>query len=371
MGRIKQRVSKLITASVRDNMDVPHTFPGTDSSSHGSDKKILLIAPPFFGYHRAIIDALTQMGAEVDYIDDRPSASKRFKILSRVNMRLVEPEISKHFKHCESILSQQEYDMVLVVGGMSYCFTRDQTESLRRRAGAATFVLYLWDALANCQRIGDSLNVFDHAVTFDPNDARSHTELSYLPLFFTADCGAVAPPDQNTFVYDACFVGSVHQVSKFLRVDSMLNSLEENGANVFRYYYMPSRLVALERKILHKEYRGSTFSYRSLSRQQLMDVYAKSKTLVDSPQQNQSGLTIRTIEAVGSNRKVVTSNPSIAHHDFYAFGNAAIVKDGEMPEIDFVRRIPAVIPMNIRQRYSIDSWLSQLICDISRGSRGI
>jgi hypothetical protein len=100
-----------------------------------------------------------------------------------------------------------------------------------------------------------------------------------------------------------------------------------------------------------------------------MGVYAKSKTLIDSPQQNQSGLTIRTIEAVGSNRKVVTSNPNVANHDFYAFGNAAVVKDGEMPEIDFVKRIPIAIPMSIRQRYSIDSWLSQLISGIGRGSR--
>ena len=58
-------------------------------------KKVMLIAPLFFGYYQEMIKELELMGCEVDYICDAPSNSNISKAIGRINKNLIKGSTKK------------------------------------------------------------------------------------------------------------------------------------------------------------------------------------------------------------------------------------------------------------------------------------
>ena len=187
--------------------------------------RVLLVAPSFFGYHLDIANEFELRGYQVDYIHDRPSESIAFKSLGRISYRIVQGQIESYYAEVREKIRDGSYDLVMFVGGMSISFTRTQFEGLRS-ASDATFGLYLWDTLANCQRVGSYTDLFDFVFSFEPNDCDGET-IRFLPLFYVRAYEQVPVVPKDGFDYDACFIGSVHQVSKFKSVKRIADALED------------------------------------------------------------------------------------------------------------------------------------------------
>ncbi len=319
----------------------------------------MLVAPSFFGYYRDIEKELESRGYVVDYITDRPSESVAFKSLGRINYRIVQRSIESHFRKTRELLAVGEYDFVLFVGGMSICFSRRQMEELRS-ACSAVFGLYLWDALSNCQRVGNYVDLFDFAFSFEPNDCKREN-MRFLPLFYVNDYEQIPACPSEGFEYDACFIGSVHQISKFENIRRIVTELEKEGARVYCHYYMPSRTAAILRKASHSIYRDVDLKFKPLRRQAVTQIYSLSKTVIDSPQAGQNGLTMRSIETLGAKRRLITANAAIKNYDFYQFGNVLVCEDERPLDALFAKSNPVDIPDNIRQSYSVSAWLDQLL----------
>ena len=62
-----------------------------------------------------------------------------------------------------------------------------------------------------------------------------------------------------------------------------------------------------------------------LPSEQLTAKLKQSKTVVDIQHPKQSGLTMRTIEMLGANKKMITTNADIQNYDFYHPNNICIV----------------------------------------------
>lgn len=317
--------------------------------------RVLMLAPPFFGYHEDVAAEMRRRGVEVDRMDDRPSDGVAFKSLARVSYGLVQPLVDRHLEAVLDRVRSVRYDAVFALGGMSWCFDLGQTERLKEESGAR-LTLYLWDSAENCQRAGAAARAFDSVLSFDPLDCERHG-FEFLPLFYAFE-PPVFPP-RAPYEYDACFVGSVHQVSKFLRVKSIVDRLEAEGARVLKHYYVPSRSAAALRRAQVPEYRGVELTTRPLSRAETLAAYARSRALVDSPQAGQRGLTIRTIESVGMNRRLVTANAGVRAYDFFASGNV-VVDDGS-PDLSSAIADPAPYPDEVRAAYSVRSWVGRVL----------
>ena len=317
--------------------------------------RLLMLAPPFFGYGDDVAAEMRRRGVEVDRMDDRPSDGVAFKSLSKVSYRLVQPLIDRHFESILARVREVRYDAVFALGGMSWCFDLAQTEALGRESGAR-MGLYLWDSVENCQRAGDAAPAFDRVLSFDPVDCERRG-FGFLPLFYAFDPPAFPP--EGPYEYDACFVGSVHQVSKFLSVKSMADRLEAVGARVLKHYYVPSRSVAALRRAQVPEYREVELTTRPLSRAETLAAYARSRTLLDAPQAGQRGLTIRTIESVGMNRRLATANEQVRNYDFYASGNV-VVDDGST-DVSSVLADPVPYPDDVRASYSLCAWVGRVL----------
>lgn len=322
--------------------------------------KVLLVAPTFFGYHQAIENELIQLGCSVDYVPDRPSDSALFKGLYRIDFELVRSYIANHAEYIISKVNYTNYDLILFVGGISLGFSREQYLKIQD-AAKCKLALYLWDALRNCDHIQSSIDIFDCAFSFEPEDCLSWG-IVFQPLFYTqeyASVGLRAP----SFEYDACYIGSVHQVDKFKRISAVVEELEKQGANVYTHFYMPSKFATAWRMSQDRIYvrKGAELRYRPLESSRIAEIYSKSKTIIDSPQWGQLGLTMRSIEALGARRRLITWNPSVVNYDFYDSGNVLVCGSHLQPCARFAASYPEEYPEAVWKRYSLKQWLTTLL----------
>ena len=93
----------------------------------------------------------------------------------------------------------------------------------------------------------------------------------------------------------------------------------------------------------------------------MMKIIEESKCILDSPQEGQTGLTIRTIECLGAKRKLITSNPEIKQYDFYKEENIIVYPDDIECNTAFFSCPYQDIDWNIYNKYSLKSWLTRMI----------
>lgn len=323
--------------------------------------RILLMAPTFFGYRDRVRDELSRLGHDVECVDDRPSESVSFKSLAKISYRLIDRQIAEYAMSLREKVAAGEYDLLLFMGGMSFCFTRDQF-SLIKSASNARFVAYLWDAFNNCERFGACRDLFDIIYSFEPSDCERYG-LKLRPLFFSGAYDGLPLVPDGGFTYDACFIGSVHQPSKFEAISSICDNLESRGLRVFRFFFMPSKSAAALRRLTNPAYRGVEFSFESLPAEKVAEIYARSKAIIDSPQAGQCGLTMRTLETIGAHRKLITANPDAVLYDFASRGDVAVWRgEGSIPP-DFFETPYRVLPDEVYRGYSIETFVRTLLGD--------
>ncbi len=323
--------------------------------------RILLMAPTFFGYRDRVRDELSHLGHDVECVDDRPSESVSFKSLAKISYRLIDRQIAKYAMSLREKVAAGDYDLLLFMGGMSFCFTRDQFSSIKS-ASNARFVAYLWDAFNNCERFGASRDLFDDIYSFEPSDCERYG-LRFRPLFFSGAYDGLPLVPEGGFTYDACFIGSVHQPSKFEAISSICDNLESRGLRVLRFFFMPSKSAAALRRLTNPAYRGVEFSFESLPAEKVAEIYTHSKAIIDSPQAGQRGLTMRTLETIGAHRKLITANPDAVFYDFASKGDVAVWRgEGSIPP-DFFETPYRVLPDEVYRGYSIETFVRTLLGD--------
>ena len=321
--------------------------------------RILLIGPTFFGYRDRVHDELVKEGHQVECVNDRPSETTFFKSLAKISYRLADRSIARYAEELAKRVENGNYDLVLYVGGMSFCFTHKQF-SLIRNSSNARFVAYLWDAFVNCKRFGQCRDLFHDIYSFEVDDCERYG-LSLRPLFFSDTYSSIPLMPKDGFAYDACFIGSVHQPSKFKIVSEIAQAMEAQGYRVFKYFYMPSRAAEIRCKVLHPWYRGKAFQHKPLSVVQVADVYSRSQAIIDSPQSGQSGLTMRTLETLGARRKLITSNEDVMHYDFARYGDVLVWRDTQGRLDDFMRSPYRCPPESVFDNYSISTFVKTLL----------
>lgn len=318
---------------------------------------LLLIGPQFFGYRDELAGEFVRQGWSVDAVCDRPSSSVLFKSACKIDYRLVDGPVARYAAGLERRVAENGYGAVLFLGGMTFPFKRSQLLGIMR-AARCPVAAYLWDSVANCKRMGTCLDLFDAVMSFEEG---AHPGSICLPLFFTGEYEGAASVPLEEAEFDACFVGSVHQPSKFEAIVSTVDILRAAGLTVETRYYMPSRSSLALRRIQNPVYRRSdiSFTHDPIDRRELSALYARCTCVIDAPQAGQSGLTMRTIEALGAGRRLVTANAAVRGYDFFRYGDVLVAGESS-PEglVSFCKGRTRSIPDDVRKRYSLRSWVA-------------
>ena len=327
------------------------------------DKNILLISPNFFDYAQKISKGLEYKGYKVDWYDDRPSANSIVKAIIRINKNFINFYIKRYFEKIYKKIKDKQYLKVILVSGQSLSLSREMIIKIKECQPNAEFVLYQWDSLKNFKYIEGFKDLFDRAYSFDNDDVNENAYLKFLPLFYTNEYKKIGESGVKEFKYDFLFVGTAHP-KKYFYVKKMSEMLRERFDKQYVYFFFPSIIVYIYRKIFNKEFKDARikeFNFKPVSNDELMDLIKNSKCILDSAQENQVGLTIRVIEAVGAKRKLITTNKDVVNYNFYCPENIYIY-DGEFDFSNvFFNKEYKELNEKIYNQYSIDVWLDVLL----------
>lgn len=320
-------------------------------------KKILFIGPKFFGYEREITARLQQLGAHVEYHDDRPSADPMMKVAIRLFPKLIEHKAASYF---EQILANanNDFDFVFII--KLECMPLNILHAFRAKLSRAHFIYYSWDSVRNNPNFHGAAASFDTLYTFDTEDAGQDPRLKLRPLFFLNEFRNLPTPPAQ---YDLCFVGTVHS-DRYALLRKIRKFAQANGKRTMFYMFVPHKAIYRTRRIFSPAFWGSSpqeFAFAPLAKKDVHQIIAQSRAVLDFQHPGQTGLTMRTIEMVGARKKLVTTNALVRRYEFYRPENILVV-DRDNPQLDpaFFETPYRELPPDLYEKYSLDGWIREL-----------
>lgn len=325
-----------------------------------SGKRVLFIAPIFFGYEKLIKNELEQKGAQVDYYNDRPGGDFLTKALIRIDRRLLAHKTNRYYDNIIESTKKTPYDYILIVRGEAISIQR--LRMLRLAQPQAKLTLYLWDSIHYNPNARTLLPEFDRVFSFDRKDVDENPKMEFLPLFYGQEFERAATYCESP-TYDACFIGTIH-TDRYKVLEKVVDSLESKGRKIFVYCYYPSKLLFRIRSLFEPGFRRFAEKYidfTGMTLAEVVDHISRSREIIDINRPDQLGLTIRSIEAVGGQRKLITTNTDIINYDIYSSQSINLI-DRNHPTINDSFFEPCSTPYNkeTRIKYSVSNWAEQI-----------
>jgi hypothetical protein len=273
----------------------------------------IFICPDFFNYKELIEKELSFRYEKVYSFSDRPECSSLHKALIKYNiLHFQKIYARKHSKLILDYISDGINDISIVFIVKGTCIDRDFLTHLKIANPKINIVIYSWDSVKNAPNFLELSKFADSAFSFDPEDCLKY-KFSYIPLFFYNNM------EENRHIidkkYDFSFVGSYHSdrvavLNRFL--------LNHSNANSFIKIFFQSRLQYLFYFFYDRDLRcmpASWLTFNVLSNADIEDVYRESTYVIDIHHPSQSGLTMRTWEALSSTTALYTTNIFTLLHD--------------------------------------------------------
>jgi hypothetical protein len=325
----------------------------------GSGRSALVVAPRYFGYDVEICLALKRLGIETDLLPDRPFTAPILKAVTRFQPRLTLGVSDRFFEAELERLGRGDYDFIIVIEGEAV--SRSTLALCRQAFPRAKLIFYTWDSLGNKQFSQNKLSAFDRCLTFDPADAKAFG-MAFRPLFFTP--GFERAPRAN-FDHEISFVGTIH--SDRYRVIQRVNQQLPAGTRCYWFLFMQAQWMFWARKYFTRSIVGANmyeFRFASLPKDEVQRIFFGSRAVLDIEHPKQSGLTMRTLETIGSQTKLITTNTSVQDYDFFDPENICVV-DRRNPVIPtgFFDGAYKELPTTIYDRYKLSSWCHE-VCQL-------
>lgn len=318
------------------------------------NKNILFISPRYFGIQDKIRNELEKKGYNVYYISDSESGflynlSKRVPSLGRVLRRYKR-------KKLERIVRKNAIEILLVIRGSQLQY--NDWGQFFEHTKIPKKIMYQWDSIRNYDYT-KLVRFFNRVITFDRKDSIEYG-LIYYPLFWNKQIKGNIIHTHLKENIDLLFVGIWHSD----RI-SILNQISEQAArnNLHCYIkiYYPFYLYLWLRYIRKLNINSSFWTFSKISSAKLDSLYQRAKCIIDINHPMQTGLTMRTMEAIGLGKKLLTTNYYIKEEDFYNEKCINIINRNNV-DIDF-SFLKETASYDGIERYELSNWLNFLLTD--------
>lgn len=323
-------------------------------------KRVLFLAPLFFGYENEISKEIENQGAEVIFFDERPKNDFVTKVLIRLQLKtLIKKRIDTYFEGIVQSTKSVHLDYLFIANPES--IGTEHISLIRRFHPAIIVITYMWDSIRNKQGSLKYLECSDLFFTFDPADGIHNPKIKFLPLFYIADYKQIGQTVTTEYEYDISFIGTVHS-DRYSIVQQIKNSINDETLKMFLYFYSPSKLLFALKKLTDKNFRHiklADVSFKALSKEQVLKVIQRSKCVIDIEHPSQNGLTMRTIEMLGAKRNLITTNNKIITYDFFDNRNIVLIDRNNV----YIKGLPLkwnAVDESIYEKYSLSSWVDHI-----------
>lgn len=324
-------------------------------------KRILFIAPAFFGYERKIVEKMIALGAKVDFFDERSIKSSFERALLKINPKIFHKKTINYYNQVIEKVSKFDYDYVFVIKcEMMPIKIIKLLKSLFRNA---TFCLYLYDSLENIKGITVKLEYFDRVLSFDIEDTCKSSRMIFRPLFFIDDYKKDFI-QQKEYEFDMSFIGTIHS-DRYKVIRAIKEMMDKNQYKYYFYCYLQSKFMYYFYKLIKREFndvKKEDFRFTKIHSNEIAKIINKTKVILDVQHPKQTGLTMRTIEMIGMNKKLITTNQCIRQYDFYNPENITVIDRHTVviPE-GFLDKPYQKIQEDIYNKYSLENWILDVL----------
>lgn len=320
-------------------------------------KQILFLAPRFFSYENEIAEEMRRRGAHVDWLPDRPFDTPLMTAVTRLHPQSILPIADKIYRRQLNKWGRKKYDLVFVLNGQT--LSRDLLAELRIDLPNTRFILYMWDSIKNRASSAEKFDLFDECLSFDPSSVELYG-MRLRPLFF-------APSFESKCIfepqYHISFIGTAH-TDRYSIISSIDSALQPDIRR-FWYLYLQARWVYAVYLFANRSFQGANFNdfrFKPLPYSAVTDIFRKSRAILDIEHPGQTGLTMRSFETLGAEKKLVTTNPGVRELPFYSEQNIQVIdRSNPLLDTDFLHSPYAPVDPFIYDRYSLSGWLDEVL----------
>jgi hypothetical protein len=323
-------------------------------------KRILFIAPRFFGYEIDIKNEVEKRGAHVDYLPDRPFDKPWQVAITKFFPNLIQPWITRYYYKKLKLFSKQEFDIILVINGQT--IEPKFLDFLKVQYPKTQSVLYMWDSMDNKPGIVNTLKFYDSAFCFDFNSATKYG-MKFRPTFFTPGFTRL---QKSSYKYNLSFIGTMH--SDRYEILCKIRSQLAGDIKTYWYFYLQAPWVYAVYRLLKASMREAPirdFKFKPLGRTEVHEVFEDTQVILDIEHPQQRGLTMRAFEAMGANKKLITTNADTQNYDFFRPENVCIIdRKNPIIPISFFNVGYQPPSQEIYYKYSLAGWLDEILADL-------
>ena len=216
-------------------------------------------------------------------------------------------------------------------------------------------VHYNWETLEFLEHEFYKIRYFDKFLFFDPYDIGKRPEYAetLVPITsFWFDCYPQQAAAQNSLF----FIGS-HAKQRIGDIRLFYRTAEEAGLPVDFHIGAPDPALAEQELGLPGI---NYFSFAdALPYRENLRMAQQAGILVDFLNNKHYGLSLRIFEAIGYDKKLITTNPTIVHYDFYHPDNIFVWNGSNTRELKaFMLRPYQPLPPEIKHKYSFGNWIN-------------
>lgn len=321
------------------------------------DLKILFISTETFGIEARIKDKLIDLGADVDYFNERPSNGVFLKGIIRVQAGFAAKRINDYYTKILEDIKEKKYDYLFVIKGEA--IPRSFLQYFIHKNPGCKRIFYTWDSIKNNRNALGILDLFETKYSFDDEDCTRYN-FKLRPLFYFEEFSFTQGGETE---YDLVHIGTAHS-DRYELTQRLFCLCEEIGKKTYAYFYLQSRLVYLYKYFFDKSFKSfklRDIRFKSLSITEIVDYYKRSRVILDINHPAQVGLTMRTFEAIGARRKLVTTNRNISKYPFYNENNILIIsREASSLDMGFFKTDYQQINEEIYLKLSLEGWLREI-----------
>lgn len=261
-----------------------------------------------------------------------------FRIIKRIWYKLKIPYLNIFFDKWKRELIN--YDTVIL---QTVSMPTEIINYIHKKNKNIRIILYFMNPIEKNDEINNINRSKAELWTFDYEDSKKY-DLSYNPQYFFKN---ISLPKTN-IIDDVYFLGA--DKGRIKQLINLEGTLESHGINT-KFHITPSGKTTNK---YDKHYKDN------ISYEKSLEEIAKSKAILDITQKGQSGMTVRPLEALFFQKKLITNNTNIVNEKFYNKNNIFILGKDNISNIkQFVDSPNERVSSEIIEYYDYDKWLER------------
>lgn len=244
------------------------------------------------------------------YRDKNWIRNKLLSLLRKLNSKLTFLFYGDWYKHLD------DYDKIIVLD-TPFSYDHRLLENIARKAHKVKCFYYSWNIVRN-----EQLHKMEKEETkkngfkfycYDKGNCKKYG-LNFNTIMYdeTLKLPDVVPK------YDTCFLGFLKDRKE--KMGKLYNTFQAAGLDA-RFVIVKTEGVVEDMPFEYREREVGYYEY--------LDMINQSRSILDITQKGQDGLSLRIMEAIFLNKKILTTNEYITKMDFYDPNNILVIRLGE------------------------------------------